>query len=171
MKKIFLLFLVFITIFSCGTNKKLNKTITDKKYDKKVLINECSRSGFLKDEFKEWFESAYNEYNPDENIIEMLKKIDLNEVKIMVIFGTWCGDSRREIPRFYKIIDKTKIKESNITFIGIDTKRSANHRFLDFIEFTRIPTFIFYKKGKELGRIVESTKVSLESDMYKILSN
>ena len=33
-----------------------------------------------------------------------------------------------------------------------------------------VPTFIFYKDGEELGRIVEYPIQDLESDMLKILS-
>ena len=34
----------------------------------------------------------------------------------------------------------------------------------------RVPTFIFYKKGKEIGRYVEFPRTSLEKDILTIVS-
>jgi hypothetical protein len=34
----------------------------------------------------------------------------------------------------------------------------------------KVPTFIFYKDGKEIGRYVEYARVSLEKDILKIVS-
>ena len=53
---------------------------------------------------------------------------------------------------------------------SVDTKKSSRDKSLEGIEFTRIPTFIFFNNGKETGRIVESVKVSLESDISEILA-
>jgi len=38
------------------------------------------------------------------------------------------------------------------------------------LNITNIPTFIFYKNGKEMHRIVESPMESLEKDMLKIIT-
>ena len=38
------------------------------------------------------------------------------------------------------------------------------------LDITNIPTFIFFKDGVELGRIVEFAVEDLESDMIKVLS-
>ena len=38
------------------------------------------------------------------------------------------------------------------------------------LNITNVPTFIFYKNGKEVNRIVESPRVSLEQDMIDIIN-
>jgi hypothetical protein len=38
------------------------------------------------------------------------------------------------------------------------------------LNITKVPTFIFYKKGKEVGKIVETLKTSLEQYMLGIRS-
>ena len=32
-------------------------------------------------------------------------KMNLKDVSVLCFMGTWCGDSRRETPRFYKIME------------------------------------------------------------------
>ncbi len=167
MKKLIFLTIFILFLFSC----KVNNTIVDKRTKKVELIGNCNRKAFEKEEFKKWFISEYNSYNPDVELINKLKNnSNLKNVKVLVVFGTWCHDSRRELPRFYKIVDKINFSESKIKLIGIDTEKSSQNKLLSNIEFKRIPTFIFYKRGKEIGRIVESTKKSLEADILKILN-
>ncbi len=162
------LFVLLIIFSSCSIT--VNKIITDERTGKKELAGTVNRKGFQKKEFKTWFNKGYEEYVPDAKVINKLKNKTLYKgVKIKIIFGTWCGDSRRELPRFYKIVDTANIPENIIGLTAVDTKKSSRDKKLEGIEFTRIPTFIFYKNGKEIGRIVESTKESLEKDMLKIL--
>ena len=164
-----IIFVSIILISSCNINK--NKILFDSKANKEILIGQCNRKAFKNDNFKSWYNEAYNDYKPDETQIEKLKKsTKLNHADILVIFGTWCHDSRRELPHFYKIVDEVGSPKFNIKLIGVDTKKSSQEKSIDNIEFTRIPTFIFYENGKEIGRIVESVKLSLESDILEIIS-
>ncbi len=168
MKIKLILFAIIIIFSSCSITK--NKTITDERTERKELTGTCTRAGFQKDEFKTWFRQGYSEYQPDKAVIEKLKNADLYKgVKIRIIFGTWCGDSRRELPRFYKIADEANIPKRTVRLTAVDTKKSSRDKSIDGITFTRIPTFIFYRNGKEIGRIVEHTKDSLEKDMLNIL--
>jgi len=169
MKTILSIFIALMFFQSCSIIK--NKTITDERTERKELVGTCTRAGFQKEEFKIWFDKGYNEYQPKEEIVNKLKAVTLYKgVTIKIIFGTWCGDSRRELPRFYKLIDEASIPEKNISLTAVDTKKSSYDKKLEGIKFTRIPTFIFYRYGKEIGRIVESTEKSLEEDMLKILT-
>ncbi len=168
MKTKIILFAVIILFSSCLTTK--NKVITDAGTQRKELIGTVTRTGFQKPEFENWFKKGYSEYVPDKKVINKLKDESLyKDVKIKIIFGTWCGDSRRELPRFYKIADEANIPENIIELTAVDTEKSSRNKNLEGIKFTRIPTFIFYKNEKEIGRIVESTKESSEEDMLNIL--
>ena len=39
--------------------------------------------------------------------------------------GTWCGDSKREVPRFYKILDEMGVKEQDIQLYNLDNRGDA----------------------------------------------
>ncbi|NPA69037.1 MAG: thioredoxin [Chlorobi bacterium] len=169
MKRFYVLFLFALILSSCVFTK--NKIVTDEKKHEKILIGDVNRKSFLKDEFKTWFEKNYSSYNPDKEVIDLLGNSDLyKDINIKIIFGTWCGDSRRELPRFFRIVDAAHIPENIISLTAVDTKKSSRNKSLDGISFTRIPVFIFYRNGEETGRIVESPRESLEKDILNILN-
>jgi thiol-disulfide isomerase/thioredoxin len=99
----------------------------------------------------------------------MLRKLEEPWTATLVM-GTWCGDTHREIPRFYRILDEMGVSDQSITLIAVDRTMQADGLDLEDLEIERIPTFIFYKKGKEVGRIVENARETLEDDMLLILS-
>ena len=87
-----------------------------------------------------------------------------------MVLGTWCSDSRREVPRFMKIIESLDYKIDRIRFIGVNSYKEAPVHNFDSLNIERVPTFIFYNNKIELGRIIEYPESSLERDMLGILS-
>lgn len=135
-----------------------------------MLIGKVKLKDFSKLPYLAWYEEEYNSYNVDENAFMKTGKID-KSIKIKVLFGSWCGDSRREVPRFIKILKHLKFKNKKVQYIGLDRSKTAPG--LDVMEYNiqYVPTFIFYRNGKEIGRIIETPTESLEKDLIKILSN
>ena len=88
---------------------------------------------------------------------------------ITVVMGTWCSDSRREVPRFLKIMDIMDFPEEKISFIGTDTDKRSPIGGFEEMEIQRVPTFIFFVDNSEAGRIIEVPIASLEEDMVSIL--
>ena len=84
--------------------------------------------------------------------------------------GTWCGDSKRETPTFYKILDETNYNYNNLELVTVDRSKTTPDGLEKGYDVVRVPTFIFYKDGKEIGRYVEYARESLEEDMLAILS-
>jgi uncharacterized protein (DUF1015 family) len=39
------------------------------------------------------------------------------------------------------------------------------------LEIEKVPTFIVYRNGEEIGRIIETPIKSMEEDLYEILKN
>ena len=113
-----------------------------------------------------WYQQSETSYNVDRDALSELDAL-LEGVEIKVVMGTWCHDSKRAVPRFYKILDN---RVANVEMIALDRKKQAPHGETDSMGITNTPTFIFYKNGEELNRIVETPVESLEQDMVKILS-
>ena len=83
--------------------------------------------------------------------------------------GTWCSDSRENVPAFFKLMDHIKFRKRNIQLIGLDVdKKNPNEDEIKY-NIINVPTFIFFKDGKEINRIVELTIESIEKDILKIL--
>jgi thiol-disulfide isomerase/thioredoxin len=149
----------------------MNKTKIDEKSQMEVLTGLCNRDGLKSNLFKTYYDSEYNSYIPDSATIKNLKKIlSTKNIKVTIVMGTWCGDSQEQVPRFYKIIDVLNFSEKNIMLYCVDRTKRTDNGETDNLSITLIPTFIFYKDGKEIGRIIESPKKSMEKDMLGIIS-
>ncbi len=82
--------------------------------------------------------------------------------------GTWCSDSRREVPRFYKIMDEVGFADFDM--ITVNRAKQANGLEKGY-NLNYVPTFILFKNGKEIGRFVERVvNDSLENDLLLIAS-
>ncbi len=149
--------------------QEVNKKIHDQARNKDVLINVCTREGITSfPEFKEMYDPLYAAYVPDAATMIELKKLVKKE-KIKIVFGTWCGDSKVNVPNFFKVLDNLQFKEKNVEIIAVDGAKKAENGIIDGLNIQRVPTFIvFDKKGKELGRIVEHPKTTLEGDLLAI---
>ena len=73
------------------------------------------------------------------------------------------------VPNIFKVLDNLQFKEKNVEIIAVDGAKKAENGIIDGLNIQRVPTFIVYdKKGKELGRIVEHPKTTLEGDLLAI---
>ncbi|WP_028377628.1 TlpA family protein disulfide reductase [Leeuwenhoekiella sp. MAR_2009_132] len=132
-----------------------------------MLTGKTQRTQLQAGTFGSWFNPEYGDYTVDSGLLEELKPL-LKDVEITVFMGTWCGDSKRETPRFYKILDAAG-KTKDIELITVDRSKTTPQGLEAGKDIIRVPTLIFSKDGKELGRIVEYPIESLEADMLKIL--
>jgi thiol-disulfide isomerase/thioredoxin len=158
--------IVFSGTILSAQNK--NTVITDQKLRKDVLVGFCDRNGLKSGIFGKYFVTQYDAYKPSRKIVEKIKE-KIDKTKIVIIFGSWCSDSKIQVPRFYKILDKSGYNENDVTLIAVDRSKRAMTTDISKYEVTRIPVFIVFQNGKELGRIVESPKKTLEKDLLKIL--
>jgi len=117
----------------------------------------------------EWYKKGFDSYEPDQKYIDLLKKESKENISITVVLGTWCPDSRREFPRFMRIIEILGFPSENITLIGTDDQKVAPIGDYESLDILRVPTFIFYRNKVETGRIIENPLTSLEQDMTEIL--
>lgn len=166
--KTLILILALCTSLSILAQEK-NKTIVDDKLDKKVLIGLCDREGLESEVFQEYYKKGYEAYQTDSAVIQKIKELKKG-VEIAIVMATWCHDSKEQVPKFYKILDEAGIRDSKITLISVDRSKTAGDVDISDLDIQRVPTFIFYKKGREIGRIVESPTSLLEKDMLLILT-
>ncbi len=134
------------------------------------LLGDINLSRFLDPPHVSWYLDGYKDYQPDPDIMEQLKQADASGYTITIVLGTWCPDSRREVPRFMKIIDLWGFPEEKIRFIGVDINKVAPLAGFEEFGIERVPTFIFYKNNSEKGRIIEVPVTSLEQDTRNILT-
>lgn len=134
-----------------------------------MLVGTASLDSLQNEPFDSWYEANRNEYRPNPETIDKIKPL-LKDVHITLLLGTWCKDSRREVPRFVKILEEAGYSPGTVEVIAVDRDKTTPGQFEGGLELLQVPTFIFYRHGEELGRIVEFPIEDLESDMLKILS-
>jgi thiol-disulfide isomerase/thioredoxin len=169
MKKLVMILSIF-TFVNFANAQDINKTKIDEKSQMEVLTGLCNRDGLKLNLFKSYYDTEYAAYTPDATTINNLKTFLANKnIKVVIVMGSWCGDSQEQVPRFYKIIDAIGFLDSNITLYSVDRTKKTEKGETDNLNITLVPTFIFYKDGKEIGRITETPKETIEKDMLGII--
>lgn len=114
------------------------------------------------------FASNYNKYQPSEDDIKQVASID-KPLSLLIVFGTWCHDSEREIPRLLKLLHQAN--NSNITYqmiaVGYNKTVSDVSDLPVSIKYT--PTVIISdESGTELTRVIERPNGSWKLELTKL---
>lgn len=150
----------------------LNNEITENTKSP-YLLGKIDKSGLENGNYQ-WFTKNYQNYNPDSTTINEISDL-LSEYNIILFMGTWCGDSKREVPKIYKILEAANFPMEQLTTVAVGRtkplyKKSPQHEE-EGLNIHRVPTLILSKKGKEHNRIVEHPVESFEKDIQTIITN
>jgi thiol-disulfide isomerase/thioredoxin len=115
------------------------------------------------------FHAGYDSAKIAPEYVPMIRKVQ-EGVDVTIFFGGWCGDSKREVPRFLRLADESGFPNSRIRLYALDRTKKSDDGLTEKFGIERIPTFLFLKDGKELGRITESPATTLEGDVLTILA-
>lgn len=121
-------------------------------------------------EYPAWKEN-FDDFKPDPALIDSLSRLADDGLKSEIFFGTWCGDSRREVPRFLKIVERSGFLSPDSIFLwGVDRNKELDDGLTQKRDISRVATFIIFLRAQEIGRIVERPQAeSLEQDILNIL--
>ncbi len=159
-----LLFITGLSIYSQG----LNQVIPDPETGAEMLYGYCDTEGFLNEPFVDWYQMEYDNYLVDHVSLGDMNPDLFYMSDITVVMGTWCSDSRREVPRFLKIIKELGVDLNVINLICVNRSKQAEVPELTDLHIELVPTIIFYIDKDEVGRIIETPVKSLEADMVRI---
>lgn len=159
---------IILLCFALAVNAQQN-AVPDK-----VIYGQCSVADLTQAPYNKWFNTGLEAYVPDESAIGLIKKTGLKDIEIEVFFGTWCGDSQRELPRFLKVLSALSFPQNRLKLIALGGSDSLYKQGPHHEEagkgLYRVPVFIINKNGREIGRINEFPVYSFEKDLYTILS-
>ena len=180
MKRIHILTIVCAVIFTAfyqnGTAQSAatyNMEVKDFR-NNLILLGKSTRERLEQEPFGSWFKTNYKEYTIDTATANQLKPY-LQNKRFLVFMGTWCGDSRREVPRIYKLLDYCGVSPSNIELVNVNNhdtayKQSPTHEEKG-LNIHRVPDLLIFENGKEIGRVVEFPVISWEKDLLQIFNN
>jgi len=115
-----------------------------------------------------WFVENYNAHPLNKALVSQIDSL-FNDIEVTIYMGTWCEDSQREVPGFFKIIDALEANDQVQPIVGLNEDKVSHDGSAEQAGVTNVPTFIFSKDGEEINRIVEFPIISLEQDILDIL--
>ncbi|MFT5677573.1 TlpA family protein disulfide reductase [Patiriisocius sp. Uisw_047] len=151
------------------TDEDMSKLFDDPEEEgSKMLIGKVEVSALFIDRFA-WFKTEFDAYTIDQDSMASLTEA-LKDKEILVIMGTWCEDSQREVPRLVKILANIN-HEYGPRIIAVNRDKDIPEGLENVENIAYVPTIIILENGIELGRIVESTQETLEKDLLAIATD
>ena len=133
-------------------------------------FGEFSRKQLQNSEHNSWFMDNYDAHPLNNTLVSQIDSL-FSEIEVTIYMGTWCEDSQREVPGFFKIIDTLNANDQISRLVGLNEDKISHDGSAEEVGITNVPTFIFSKKGEEINRIVEFPIISLEQDILDILQD
>ncbi len=85
----------------------------------------------------------------------------LRGMKFIVLFGSWCHDSVREVPYFIRLMEAADITDYQL--VGVDYSKQDDAGLATTYQLKSTPTFVVLSaQGAEIGRFVESSPSAME---------
>lgn len=156
-----------MTLASCSSSGTSYRVETDPN-GTKVLIGKFTRPILEHDSAFVWFANGYHRYQTDSATMQALRE-QVQNLHFMLFLGTWCSDSKAEVPQMFKVFDELGIGPERIEMYGVDHLKKGTDDTPKRYDVKLVPTLIVYRGGKELGRIVEEPRVGIEVDLRRIV--
>ena len=112
------------------------------------------------------FAKEYKSYSPSEDDLNTIKT--LSGKQVLVFLGTWCHDSKREVPRLLKLLDGSGVKLGSLQLIAVGYDKLDPDGLAKQYDLRYTPTFIVSSNGKELLRMIEKPKHSIAMDLTRL---
>jgi thiol-disulfide isomerase/thioredoxin len=130
------------------------------------LIGPLTREAIL-EALPEWAHEAAA-YLPDPEIVARFHDFD-RPIVIRVVIGTWCPDCRRHLTAFFRLIELADNPVISVEYFGVSRDKLQPEDIVRDNRIERVPTFIVLEEGREIGRITEHPRTTIESDLADII--
>lgn len=178
MKTLSLIFIITAAL-SCGNTSENNSqqetaevtavATENNEEQETILTGKISKDDLQSEPHNSWFAETYENYEPAQEPLEQISN-NVDEYEIEVFMGTWCGDSRREVPKLFKLLEEADYNMDRLTVYAVDRNKNLPENVEAPTEFEMVPTIVFYKNGEEVNRFVEFPQETIEKDIAKIVS-
>lgn len=106
---------------------------------------------------------------PDPEIVEALRRHP-RDARITVVLGTWCGDSRSQVPPLLAALHAAANPRLEVEVVGILRGFQQPAEWIRERQIINVPTVLVEENGHETGRVIETPALdSIEEDLVAIL--
>ena len=83
----------------------------------------------------------------------LVSQIDslFDDIEVTIYMGTWCEDSQREVPGFFKIIDSLEANDQVQPIVGLNEDKVSHDGSAEQAGVTNVPTFFQKTARKSIG--------------------
>lgn len=136
----------------------------------KIIKGFMTRNDLANDSTFTWYAANQKGYTPEAGAVKALSA-NKDSINIIVFGGTWCGDTRSLLPKFFSLTDAAGFSQDRITMLGVDRSKKTQHHLTEAFGIVNVPTFIIMKNGKEVGRVVEYGRTGMfDKELGEIIS-
>ena len=167
MRIIFLALAIF-TVMHTQAQGTFDKAINDR--NELVFTGQFTFTDLKQEESFKWMLDGIAAYQPNAEDISYLKN-ELNKYQLVVFMGTWCEDSHNLIPKLYKVLEAAGYPAQQLTLYGLDREKKGKGTAHEEYKVLYVPTIIVLTDGKEVGRITEMVRKSIEADLSAIIKD
>lgn len=150
----------------CGVQKNYNIT----RYNRTKIIDGRLNRDQLNKEIKDnWLTNNYNSYQLNSLELQKLVQTNFDSISFLIFAGSWCSDTKLQLPRFLRVLDTLNASKNPMEFYFLDLNKKSKFISPAVFKINLVPTFVILRDGKEIGRIEETPKESIEKDLLNIL--
>lgn len=135
----------------------------------KMLLGGINKEVFQTEPFSTWYYQEYDAYQVNFAMVKDFKS-KLKSHRIEIFMASWSESSKQQFPRIMKILDEAKFPENRLVIYALNESMRSFYGEEANKDVKHLPTIIFYKGGKEVGRITEQPSTGLlEEDILMIV--
>lgn len=146
--------IVFLCVLLCTSVVSYANTATP-------FSGELSTAALIADYPK--FEQQYQAFTPSAEELTAMQQLAGKE--LVVLFGTWCHDSQREVPRLLKLLEQSKVNIKSLKLVAVGYDKRDPQGIAEHYNLKYTPTIIVLDEGEELTRVIETPTHSLAQDL------
>ncbi len=115
-----------------------------------------------------WENAADNLFS--QSSLDSLKNLISNsDISFLIFAGSWCGDSKSELPKIIKLFDLIELPKEKFKLFGVDRNKLEPTNTSSSFSIEKVPTLVILLEGNEIGRIVEYPSISWAEDIIKFI--
>jgi thiol-disulfide isomerase/thioredoxin len=108
-------------------------------------------------------------YRPDPEAVRAIAAISI-PTSIIAFLGTWCFDSKTEIPALMKTLAAAHNHKLSLELHAVDRAMEDGGTIADRFGIESVPTVIIMQNGKEVGRVKGLARDSMEMEIQRMLA-
>jgi thiol-disulfide isomerase/thioredoxin len=163
----YLLLLIAAPIVFTQCTDKMYQTKTDNKGNT-VYVGKGDQQIFYNHDELYWFRSGFEDYKPNHDTIEELKKWK-NDIYFIVYAATWCDDTKDLLPKFYKTAYEAEFTTKEVQLYLMDRDKKTTDGSAQLLHIDKVPTIVVFRSGRMIGRIVETTSKPVEQEILDLI--